>query len=206
MGSKRFRGIYLILEEEHFTPSQRKKIEQALKERVLALLQFRAKELSDRQFLKRAKDVQEFLGGRVPFIVNDRLDAALLLNADGLHLGGEDLPLEEARRLFKKLLGYSAHTAADIRKGSLFADYLGLGPIFLTTTKKRAKKPLGLKKALALASLSSKPVIPIGGLQPQHFPLLEASGISCMACCRSFFELPWKEFQKRLFLPPPPRP
>lgn len=106
---------------------------------------------------------------RIPFIVDDRADLALVLDADGLHIGQEDLPAREARRLIgpHRLLGVSAETVDEaeqaLRDG---ADYLGVGPIYATSTKPDAGKPIGPQTIAEMRKKLSSPVpiVGIGGI------------------------------------------
>jgi thiamine-phosphate pyrophosphorylase len=100
------------------------------------------------------------------FIVNDDLDVALILDADGLHLGQEDIPIEYARSFMKdKLIGISTHSleqAKDaIKRG---ADYIGFGPIFETSTKEKKEKVVGLEALRKLSSFCPIPYVAIGGI------------------------------------------
>lgn len=106
---------------------------------------------------------------RIPFIVDDRADLALVLDADGLHIGQEDLPAREARRLIgpHRLLGVSAETVDEaeqaLRDG---ADYLGVGPIYATSTKPDAGRPIGPQTIAEMRKKLSSPVpiVGIGGI------------------------------------------
>ncbi len=100
------------------------------------------------------------------FIVNDDLDIALILDADGLHLGQDDIPIEYARAFMKdRLIGISTHSldqARDaIRRG---ADYIGFGPIFETNTKEKKEKTVGLDSLRELSSFCPIPYVAIGGI------------------------------------------
>jgi len=101
------------------------------------------------------------------FIVNDRVDLALALDADGVHVGAEDLPPLEARRLAPRprLVGVSAGTVREAQSAErVGADYLGAGPVFATATKPDAGEPIGLDGLAAIASAVSIPVVGIGGI------------------------------------------
>jgi thiamine-phosphate pyrophosphorylase len=120
----------------------------------------------------RARDLH------VLFLVNDRCDLALAVDADGVHLGQEDLPYSDARRILgrHKCIGLSTHTAAQVKEADVLRpDYIGFGPIF-TPLSKIDHEPVvgldGLKRARALTSL---PMFAIGGVQLEHVrPLIEA--------------------------------
>jgi thiamine-phosphate pyrophosphorylase len=102
----------------------------------------------------------------VPFIVNDRLDVALLCGADGVHLGQEDLPLVAARRLAPGLrVGVSTHTLEQARVAAAAgADYLGFGPVFATATKEHPDPVVGIDGLRAACAAVAVPVVAIGGL------------------------------------------
>jgi thiamine-phosphate pyrophosphorylase len=100
-------------------------------------------------------------------IVNDRIDIALAANADGVHLGQNDLPIEEARRISHGLwIGISTHDVAQVRAACAGgADYLGFGPVFATTTKERPDPVQGIAGLrAAVAAAEGRPVVAIGGI------------------------------------------
>lgn len=98
-------------------------------------------------------------------VVNDSLELARELGADGLHLGPADLPLEEARREWKGILGASVRTVAAARRAAgLGADYLGVGPVYGTTSKADAPGAIGLELLAAIAASVRIPVVGIGGI------------------------------------------
>ncbi len=123
-------------------------------------------------------------------IIDDRIDVALAVGADGVHLGQTDLPLEDARRLAQRsrpgqrfLIGVSTHNAeqvvAAVRDG---ADYLGFGPVFATTTKENPDPVQGLKGlAAAVALAGAVPVVAIGGISPRSAPAVAQAGAAA-AC------------------------
>jgi len=99
--------------------------------------------------------------------VNDRIDVALLAGADGAHVGQEDLPAREARRLLPRprLIGVSAGTKEEaVRAERDGADYVGVGPVFVTATKPDAGEPLGLERLAGIAASVAIPVVAIGGI------------------------------------------
>jgi len=140
------------------------------------LVQFRDKVSSRdemiRQSMKLLKITRRY---RVALIINDRLDVALAAEADGLHLGQDDIPIRYARRLLKKdaLLGLSCHSMQQIKEAqSLDVDYVGFGPVFATPTK-AGVKGRGVTALRAALRLSQKPVYAIGGLGPATLPDLK---------------------------------
>ncbi|MEJ5347012.1 MAG: thiamine phosphate synthase [Chloroflexus sp.] len=131
------------------------------------VVQYREKHASTRQMIVEAQELRDLTRrAGVPLIVNDRVDVALAVDADGVHVGQDDMPVALARRLIgNKLLGVSAHSLSEalqaVRDG---ADYLGVGPIFATTTKPDAASPIGLDGLRAIRQHVSIPIVAIGGI------------------------------------------
>ncbi|MBI5481333.1 MAG: thiamine phosphate synthase [Deltaproteobacteria bacterium] len=119
----------------------------------------------------------------VPFIVNDRLDVALLAGADAVHLGQEDLPLAAARRLAPGLrVGVSTHNLEQARAAAAAgADYLGFGPVFATATKEHPDPVVGLEGLRAACAAVGVPVVAIGGLTAGTAGAAIAAGAAAVA-------------------------
>jgi len=148
-------------------------------------VQLRVKRGSTRAFVELARALVAAVA--VPFIVNDRLDVALVAGAAGVHLGQDDLPLAAARRAAPGLLiGVSTHDpqqAAEAARAG--ADYLGFGPIFATATKENPDPVQGLEGlALAVQAAGNVPVVAIGGITPGHAAAIAATGAAA-ACAIS---------------------
>lgn len=133
------------------------------------LIQLREKHLGAREFYAQAKialDVARECGVRL--IINDRVDIALALRADGVHLGQDDLPPEAARRILgeRAIIGFSTHNLEQAREAAMLpVDYIALGPIFETSSKENPDPKLGtdaLKTARAI--VGTKPLVAIGGI------------------------------------------
>ncbi len=130
------------------------------------VIQLREKEMSKREKINFGIRVRDLVKryNRL-FIVNDDLDIALILDADGLHLGQDDIPIRYARKWFKKIIGISTHSIPQaeeaIRAG---ADYIGIGPIFSTYTKENPDPLVGLDILRELNRLSAIPFVAIGGI------------------------------------------
>ena len=115
----------------------------------------------------------------VPFIVNDRIDLALALDADGVHIGQRDFPPEVARRILgpDKIIGFSCSNLEEVRAvDTTLVDYLGLGPVFPTLTKTDAAPAMGLKMLADCAAATSLPVVAIGGINTTNAAAVRASG------------------------------
>jgi len=117
------------------------------------------------------------------FIVNDRIDIALASNADGIHLGQEDLDLKTARKIlgYSKIIGISANNAIDISNAlEEGCDYIGIGPVFETATKKN-KEPIGIEKIKKLTKDLYIPWFAIGGINTNNISYLKSNGFKKVA-------------------------
>ncbi|MDR3590341.1 MAG: thiamine phosphate synthase [Negativicutes bacterium] len=165
-------------------------------EQVLAagtgVLQYRAKTRSSRQMLQEAGKLKVLSQKyKVPLIINDRLDIALAVEADGLHVGQDDLPLVAARALFPgRIIGVSATSYEQGREALLQgADYIGVGPVFATTTKKDAKAVCGLTVVARLrAEFPSARIVGIGGIGPANVDQVAAAGADGAAVISAIFD------------------
>ena len=113
------------------------------------------------------------------FLVNDRVDVAMVAGADGAHVGQDDLPAREARRLLPRpaILGVSVSTVEEAKKAAKDgADYLGVGPVFATGTKPDAGEPVGIDRVAAIARAVAIPVVAIGGIGPDNVARIIEAG------------------------------
>jgi thiamine-phosphate pyrophosphorylase len=153
-----------------------------------SMLQLRMKDASGAELYRLAYVLRPLcreLG--VPFIVNDRLDVALAVAADGVHLGQDDLPLAAARPLVPAgfVIGVSTHNEAQARAAIAGgADYLGFGPCFPTHTKRNPDPVVGLEQ-LAFVSGLGAPVVAIGGITLDTIAAVAASGCAAAAVIRA---------------------
>jgi thiamine-phosphate pyrophosphorylase len=135
------------------------------------IVQLREKSLPDRELLQRARDVRRWTARHgVLFIVNDRADIARLAEADGVHLGQDDLPLADVRRMLgpEALIGKSTHTIEQVREAVLEgADYIGVGPVYPSTTKEFPTLA-GLEFVAGAARETSLPAFALGGIGPRN--------------------------------------
>jgi len=121
-------------------------------------------------------------------IVNDRIDVALAVDADGVHLGQTDLPIEEARRISGDLwIGVSTHDLAQVRAAcAAGADYLGFGPVFVTTTKERPDPVQGIAGLrAAVVAAAGRPVVAIGGITAPQVADLYRAGAHAICAIRA---------------------
>ena len=158
-------------------------IEEALKGGV-TMLQLREKEASGKEFLEKAIKLRELTKKyNVKFIINDRVDIAMLCDADGVHVGQSDIPANEVRKLIgkDKIVGVSART---IKEAMLAkengADYLGVGAMFTTTTKLDAKS-VTIDQLKAIKKEVKLPIVTIGGLSLNNIEKLKECNIDGFA-------------------------
>ena len=124
----------------------------------------------------------------VLFVVNDRVDLALTLEADAVHLGDEDLPVPEARRIVgdRMIIGYSPSTLVDAIQGErLGADYLGVGPVYGTSTKLDAGEAVGTRRVAVVSRSVSIPVVGIGGINADNAGAVIDAGAAGVAVISS---------------------
>lgn len=164
-----------ILRERNFYNS----IEEALKGGV-TMLQLREKNASGKEFLEKAIKLRELTKKyNVKFIINDRVDIAMLCDADGVHIGQSDIPANKVRELIgeDKIVGVSARTVEEalIAKENS-ADYLGVGAMFTTTTKLDAKS-VSIEKLKEIKKAVDLPIVAIGGLSLNNIDKLKVCNV-----------------------------
>ena len=178
------------------------KIETACRSGV-TIVQLREKNLTTNQYYQLAKEVKEITDDyQVPLIIDDRLDVCLAVDAAGLHIGDDELPVSVARQVLgpEKILGVTAKTvkrALEAEEGG--ADYLGTGAIFPTTTKENA--PITLISTLkTICQRVAIPVVAIGGLTSENIDQLIGTGIAGVAVVRDLMQAEDIEAKTQAFL------
>ena len=178
------------------------KVETACRSGV-TIVQLREKNLTTNQYYQLAKQVKEITDAyQVPLIIDDRLDVCLAVDAAGLHIGDDELPVSVARQVLgpEKILGVTAKTvkrALEAEEGG--ADYLGTGAIFPTTTKENA--PITLISTLkTICQRVAIPVVAIGGLTSENIDQLIGIGIAGVAVVRDLMQAEDIEAKTQAFL------
>ena len=178
------------------------KVETACRSGV-TMIQLREKNLTTNQYYQLAKQVKEITDAyQVPLIIDDRLDVCLAVDAAGLHIGDDELPVSVARKVLgpEKILGVTAKTvkrALEAEEGG--ADYLGTGAIFPTTTKENA--PITLISTLkTICQTVAIPVVAIGGLTSENIDQLIGTGIAGVAVVRDLMQAEDIEAKTQAFL------
>ena len=178
------------------------KVETACRSGV-TIVQLREKNLTTNQYYQLAKQVKEITDAyQVPLIIDDRLDVCLAVDAAGLHIGDDELPVSVARQVLgpDKILGVTAKTVERaLEAEESGADYLGTGAIFPTTTKENA--PITLISTLkTICQRVAIPVVAIGGLTSENIDQLAATGIAGVAVVRDLMQAEDIEAKTQAFL------
>ena len=149
-----------------------------------AVVQVRLKRAPAGEVLDVARRIVALAGDRALVLVNDRADLALLSGADGVHLGADDLPVAEARRLLgpELLVGRTARTLEDARAALADgADHVGFGPVFPSATKPLEVLPRGLETLAETCAALPAPVVAISGIELSNVALVARAGAACAA-------------------------
>ena len=202
MNRKAFR-LYLVTNRyQDSLESFLEKVETACRSGV-TIIQLREKKLTTNQYYQLAKQVKEITDTyQVPLIIDDRLDVCLAVDAAGLHIGDDELPVSVARQVLgpDKILGVTAKTVKRALEAETSgADYLGTGAIFPTTTKENA--PITLISTLkTICQTVAIPVVAIGGLTSENIDQLIGTGIAGVAVVRDLMQAEDIEAKTQAFL------
>lgn len=166
-----------------------KQVEDALKGGA-TFIQLREKNLNDESFYKEAVEIKDLCGRyNVPFVINDNVDIALKMDADGVHVGQDDMAASDIRKLLgpDKIIGVSAHNLQEaIKAQEDGADYLGVGAVFATSSKDDVSV-LSHEILRDICNAVDIPVIAIGGITKDNIIELKGSGIDGIAVISAIF-------------------
>src|SRR6266851_5163238 len=161
---------------------------QKLMDAGVKLLQYRAKNAAARELWKESREIAEAARrAKCTFIVNDRPDVAYLAGADGVHVGQDDLGVEQAHKVIgpDRWVGVSTHNLEQFRKAAATsADYIAVGPIFQTSSKANPDPVVGLKLIGQVRPLTDKPIVAIGGITLDRAASVIAAGADSVAVIR----------------------
>ncbi|WP_394156799.1 thiamine phosphate synthase [Vibrio campbellii] len=176
--------LYLVTDDQQDLATLKRVVRKAV-EGGVTMVQVREKHGDVRAFIERAQAVKDILKDtNVPLIINDRVDVALVVDADGVHLGQSDMPATIARELIgpNKILGLSIENEEQLTEAdSLPIDYIGLSAIFATPTKTNTKKHWGIDGLKMALETTSLPIVAIGGINESNIPQLSATGVHGLA-------------------------
>ncbi len=157
------KGFYGVTDERYGSiKSAEKLIEFGAK-----IIQYRCKYKTDREKYEEALRIKDMVKGKdIIYIIDDRVDLALIVKADGVHVGDKDLPVCEIRKIVPGdfIIGLSTHSIEGVMDADC-CDYIGIGPVFYTTTKDDAYEPLGLENTKKMVEISKYPAYLIGGIK-----------------------------------------
>lgn len=178
-------SLYLVLDPDLSLPLGMVETARRAVAGGVTLVQLRDKNASTAQMIEAGRALKATLHGTgVPLIVNDDVEAALAIGADGLHVGQDDMDARTARRLIgpDMILGLSAETEAlAAAVDPAVVDYIGAGPVFATATKPGHKPPVGMEGLARLIAATSLPAVAIGGLKTGHVEAVLRAGARGLA-------------------------
>ncbi|CAM3152785.1 thiamine phosphate synthase [Vibrio mytili] len=176
--------LYLVTDDQQDLATLKHVVSKAV-EGGVTMVQVREKHGDVRAFIERALAVKELLKHtNVPLIINDRVDVALAVDADGVHLGQSDMPAHIARELIgpNKILGLSIEDEQQLAQvDTLPIDYIGLSAIYATPTKTNTQKHWGIDGLKMALNTTSLPIVAIGGINEATIPELSATGVQGLA-------------------------
>lgn len=187
-------GLYIILDPSVCPPRPLIEVLKTAAEAGAVLFQYRNKTASMKDAYGEALALRQAAAkAGVLFIVNDRCDLALAIDADGVHLGQGDLPLDLARNVMgsEKLIGISTHSPTQVRDAIVGKpDYIGFGPIFTPGSKQDHDPVVGLEGLRAIRSLTPLPVFAIGGIQIDQVGEVVRAGANGVAVISAILKAP----------------
>ena len=184
-------SLYVITDENLL---KKRNLAEAIEQAILGgadVIQYRAKHKSSREMYQEANLIKKVCDKyNKPLIINDRVDVAMAVNADGVHVGQDDLDVEVVRRLigFDKIVGLSTKNLKQVKEAnSLPVDYIGFGSIFPTETKEDAKVA-GLEELKKVLKISVQPVVAIGGINENNIQSVLDAGCENVAVVSAVFK------------------
>lgn len=180
-------NLYLILDAEVNTYDELYLITKRVAGLGVDIVQLRDKKGTASEVIGLARKLIKCINGRIPFIINDRVDIAKAVGASGVHVGQDDFPVKEARKILgaKAIIGKSCqnfmHLGIGLKEG---ADYVGFGSVFKTLTKPD-RNPMDLNILKKVARSTSLPIFAIGGIDEKSVPQLKQYGFTRFAVCRA---------------------
>ena len=185
--------LYVILDAALITSPERD-CAASLAEAGVRLLQYRNKSAPARQYLESSRELADALRPQgVTFIVNDRPDVAFLAGASGVHVGQDDLDVEQARRVIgsDKLVGVSTHNLEQFQRATASsADYFAVGPVFNTSSKANPDPVVGVDFIRKVRSLTDKPIVAIGGVSLERAASVIEAGADSVAVISGILSAP----------------
>jgi thiamine-phosphate pyrophosphorylase len=135
------------------------------------IVQYRDKSKSTNEMINEANLLKQLCNGKATFLINDRIDVALAVDADGVHIGQQDMPLIIVKKLLgkEKIIGITVHNIKEASEAErLGCDYIGIAPIFDTDTKKDALEPCGIEMIKKIREKVNLPIVAVGGIDKEN--------------------------------------
>ena len=177
--------VYLVTDTALSRGRTNLQIVEAAVDGGISVVQLREKTLSVGDFISEAVKIKDFLAQcYIPLIINDSLDVALAVDADGVHLGQTDLSIKIARRKLgpDKIIGWSVNDLSDLTEEAQdLVDYFAISPVFFTSTKKDISRPWGTEGVRAARSVTTACLVGIGGIGPDNASEVVLAGLNCVA-------------------------
>ncbi|MBI2891293.1 MAG: thiamine phosphate synthase [Nitrospirae bacterium] len=183
-GNPPLRGFYAIVDNYPDPSLSHEAIASAFVAAGCRILQLRLKNRPSEEVTAAARTLRALIPRDRVFIVNDSVQAALAAEADGVHLGQDDLPVEEARRILgpRRLIGLSTHNLDQVRRANdRPVDYIGFGPIFPTRSKPNPDPPTGADTLREAVALSAHPIVALGGITMENLEAVLQAGPAMVA-------------------------
>ena len=196
--------LYLVTDENLCLGRNLEQVVEAAVHGGVTMVQLREKNLSTRQFLDRARLLHNLLKPhQIPLIINDRVDIALAIDAEGVHVGQNDMPVAEVRKLLRpeKIVGYSVENINQaLEAENMQVDYLGVSPVYVTPTKEELFSQWGIDGLKALRKVSRHKLVAIGGIKESNLEAVSKAGADGIAVVSAICSAPDPEKAARNLL------
>ena len=190
-------GLYIIITKPILPYTE---IAEICVRQNIKYLQLREKDIDDRALLGIAREIKSVTkGSETKFVINDRVDICLLSDADGLHLGQDDVSFQDVKQILpeNKVIGLSTHNFEQAMDALRYApDYIGFGPVYKTPTKRKPDPVVGCDNLKHIVSISQRPVVAIGGIDENNIHDVLATGAKNICMVRYFMEA--KDLEDRI--------
>jgi len=179
------KGVYLVTDRRLLNGHSLEEVVSAAVNAGVCCVQLREKDIPTREFLDVAKRLKALMKQHsVPLVINDRIDIAMAVDADGVHIGQSDMPYDLARKMLKPdaIIGLSVESWEDVELAqTLDVDYIGVSPVFATPTKTDTKTSWGLEGIAKIKSYSKHALVAIGGININNIKSVIKSGADSVA-------------------------
>ncbi len=184
MNNLKYIDFYFITDSELSKNGIFSDVENAI-EAGCKIIQYREKNKSTKEMIKEGRKLKEICNGKAIFLIDDNIDIALAVDADGVHLGQDDMPYQYAKKLLGKgkIIGLTVHNLEEAQEAeNLGVDYIGLAPIFKTGTKEDARDPIGPKMIEIVRDKVKIPIVAVGGIKKENIKdVIEAGADSIVS-------------------------